>query len=86
MTAATLHTNHGPIAVELYDDDAPKTVENFLSLARKGFYDGVIFHRVIPGFMVQGGDPEGSGRGGPGFKIKDDFPNQHGLHFTKGKL
>ena len=66
MTTATLHTNHGAIAIELFDDDAPKTVENFLKLARDGFYDGVIFHRVIPDFMIQGGDPTGTGSGGPG--------------------
>ena len=76
MTAATLQTNHGAIAVELYDDDAPKTVENFLTLARKGFYDGVIFHRVIPDFMIQGGDPTGTGRGGPGYTFEDEA-NDH---------
>src|SRR5437879_2810699 len=73
MTAATLHTNHGPIAVELFDDDAPKTVENFTKLARDGFYDGVIFHRVIPDFMIQGGDPTGTGSGGPGYTFEDEF-------------
>jgi peptidyl-prolyl cis-trans isomerase B (cyclophilin B) len=71
-----LHTNQGDIAVELYDDDAPKTVDNFLSLARKGFYDGVIFHRVIPDFMIQGGDPTGTGSGGPGYTFEDEF-NEH---------
>ncbi len=76
MTTATLHTNQGAIGVELFDDDAPKTVENFLSLARKGFYDGVIFHRVIPDFMVQGGDPTGTGSGGPGYTFDDEF-NDH---------
>ena len=76
MSKATLHTNHGAIAVELYDDDAPKTVENFLTLARKGFYDGVIFHRVIPDFMIQGGDPTGTGRGGPGYTFEDEA-NDH---------
>src|SRR4249919_2960202 len=60
MSNATIHTNHGAIEVELYPADAPKTVENFTTLAGKGFYDGVIFHRVIPDFMVQGGDPNGS--------------------------
>ena len=64
MTNATLHTNHGPIEVELFDEDAPKTVENFRKLAEDGFYDGVTFHRVIPGFMAQGGDPSGRGTGG----------------------
>jgi cyclophilin family peptidyl-prolyl cis-trans isomerase len=76
MTNATLHTNHGPIAIELFDDDAPKTVENFLKLARDGFYDGVVFHRVIPDFMIQGGDPTGTGSGGPGYQF-DDEPNEH---------
>src|SRR6266699_3459427 len=76
MTQATLHTNHGPIEVELFDDDAPKTVENFRKLAQDGFYDGVIFHRVIPDFMIQGGDPTGSGMGGPGYAFEDEF-NDH---------
>jgi cyclophilin family peptidyl-prolyl cis-trans isomerase len=76
MTNAALQTNHGPIAVELFDDDAPKTVENFLKLARDGFYDGVIFHRVIPDFMIQGGDPTGTGTGGPGYSFEDEV-NQH---------
>jgi len=73
---ATLHTNHGAIGVELYPDDAPKTVDNFVKLARDGFYDGLIFHRVIPDFMIQGGDPTGTGRGGPGYQFEDEF-NQH---------
>ena len=72
MTNATLHTNHGAIAIELFDDDAPKTVDNFLKLARDGFYDGVIFHRVIPDFMIQGGDPTGTGSGGPGYTFEDE--------------
>jgi peptidyl-prolyl cis-trans isomerase B (cyclophilin B) len=75
MTAATLHTNHGAIAIELFDDDAPKTVENFLKLAHDGFYNGVIFHRVIPDFMIQGGDPTGTGSGGPGYQFEDEFNN-----------
>ena len=74
MTKLTLHTNHGPIGVELYDEDAPKTVENFLSLAQDSFYDGTTFHRVIPDFMIQGGDPSGDGTGGPGYEF-DDEPN-----------
>jgi peptidyl-prolyl cis-trans isomerase B (cyclophilin B) len=74
MTKATLHTNHGSIAVDLYDEDAPRTVENFLTLAREGFYDGTTFHRVIPDFMIQGGDPSGDGTGGPGYEF-DDEPN-----------
>jgi peptidyl-prolyl cis-trans isomerase B (cyclophilin B) len=76
MSAATLHTNHGAISIELHDEDAPKTVENFLKLARDGFYDGVIFHRVIPDFMIQGGDPTGTGTGGPGYQFEDEF-NDH---------
>jgi peptidyl-prolyl cis-trans isomerase B (cyclophilin B) len=73
MSAATMHTNHGTIEVELFDDDAPNTVDNFVKLARDGFYDGVIFHRVIPDFMIQGGDPTGTGRGGPGYTFEDEF-------------
>jgi cyclophilin family peptidyl-prolyl cis-trans isomerase len=73
---ATLHTNHGAIELELYDEDAPKTVANFVKLAEDGFYDGVIFHRVIPDFMIQGGDPTGTGRGGPGYQFDDEI-NQH---------
>jgi cyclophilin family peptidyl-prolyl cis-trans isomerase len=73
MTNATIQTNKGTIEVELFDEDAPKTVENFMKLARDGFYDGVIFHRVIPDFMIQGGDPTGTGSGGPGYKFEDEF-------------
>jgi cyclophilin family peptidyl-prolyl cis-trans isomerase len=73
MTNATMRTNHGAIGVELFDDDAPKTVENFTKLARDGFYDGVIFHRVIPDFMIQGGDPTGTGSGGPGYQFEDEL-------------
>src|SRR5947199_5767184 len=76
MSAATLHTNHGAIELELFDDDAPKTVENFRKLAEDGFYDGVIFHRVIPDFMIQGGDPTGTGMGGPGYTFEDEI-NEH---------
>jgi cyclophilin family peptidyl-prolyl cis-trans isomerase len=76
MTTATLHTNHGPIRLELYSEDAPKTVENFETLARRGFYDGLGFHRVIPDFMIQGGDPSGDGTGGPGYTFEDEF-NEH---------
>ena len=76
MTSATLHTSKGAIGLELHDEDAPKTVENFLKLARDGFYDGVIFHRVIPDFMIQGGDPTGTGSGGPGYTFEDEF-NDH---------
>ena len=73
---ATVQTNHGAIEVELFPDDAPKTVDNFAKLARGGFYDGLIFHRVIPDFMIQGGDPTGTGSGGPGYSFEDEF-NQH---------
>ena len=73
MSTATLHTNHGAIEIELFDDDAPKTVDNFVKLAGDGFYDGVIFHRVIPDFMIQGGDPTGTGSGGPGYQFEDEF-------------
>jgi len=68
-----MHTNHGAIEVELFDEDAPKTVENFRKLAADGFYDGVIFHRVIKDFMIQGGDPTGTGTGGPGYTFEDEF-------------
>jgi peptidyl-prolyl cis-trans isomerase B (cyclophilin B) len=76
MSQATLHTTAGPIVVELHDEDAPKTVENFRKLSADGFYDGLIFHRVIPDFMIQGGCPEGTGRGGPGYTFEDEF-NDH---------
>jgi peptidyl-prolyl cis-trans isomerase B (cyclophilin B) len=76
MRTATIHTNHGAIELELYPDDAPKTVENFVKLAKDGFYDGVIFHRVIPDFMIQGGDPTGTGSGGPGYQFEDEA-NDH---------
>ncbi|MEK6276671.1 MAG: peptidylprolyl isomerase [Actinomycetota bacterium] len=76
MSAATIHTNAGTVEVELFDEDAPKTVENFRKLASDGFYDGLIFHRVIPDFMLQGGCPEGTGTGGPGYTFEDEF-NQH---------
>ena len=76
MSTATLHTNHGAIELELHDADAPKTVENFRKLADDGFYDGVIFHRVIKDFMIQGGDPTGTGTGGPGYTFEDEF-NDH---------
>src|SRR5438105_14063232 len=76
MSAATMQTNHGAIELELFDEDAPKTVENFRKLAADGFYDGVIFHRVIKDFMIQGGDPTGTGTGGPGYQFEDEF-NDH---------
>jgi cyclophilin family peptidyl-prolyl cis-trans isomerase len=71
--AATISTDRGDIEVELYADDAPSTVNNFVFLARDGFYDGVIFHRTIDGFMIQGGDPTGTGTGGPGYSFNDEF-------------
>jgi len=76
MSSATLQTSHGTIELELFDGDAPKTVENFRKLAADGFYDGVIFHRVIPDFMIQGGDPTGTG--GPGYTFEDEI-NAHKL-------
>jgi peptidyl-prolyl cis-trans isomerase B (cyclophilin B) len=72
MTHATLHTSEGPIELELYPAEAPKTVENFTTLATGGFYDGLVFHRVIPDFMIQGGCPLGTGTGGPGYQFDDE--------------
>jgi peptidyl-prolyl cis-trans isomerase B (cyclophilin B) len=76
MSDAILHTNAGPITLELFDDDAPKTVANFRKLAADGFYDGLIFHRVIGDFMIQSGCPQGTGTGGPGYTFEDEF-NDH---------
>jgi cyclophilin family peptidyl-prolyl cis-trans isomerase len=76
MSQATLHTSAGLIVLELHDEDAPKTVENFRKLAADGFYDTLVFHRVIPEFMIQGGCPEGTGRGGPGYTFEDEI-NDH---------
>jgi peptidyl-prolyl cis-trans isomerase B (cyclophilin B) len=76
MSTANMHTSRGTIALELFDDDAPKTVENFRKLAADGFYDGIIFHRVIPDFMIQGGCPQGTGTGGPGYTFEDEI-NDH---------
>ncbi|MBP6858234.1 MAG: peptidylprolyl isomerase [Candidatus Pacebacteria bacterium] len=73
MHTVTIETNKGTIVFETYDADAPKTAENFVTLAQKAFYDGVIFHRVIEGFMIQGGDPTGTGSGGPGYKFADEL-------------
>ncbi len=81
---ATFETDRGPIQVELYPDKAPLTVANFVNLAHRGFYDGLNFHRVIPDFMVQGGCPEGSGRGGPGYRFEDETGN--GLSHDRGVL
>src|SRR3954451_3258802 len=76
MSQATLHTSAGAIVLELHDEDAPKTVENFRKLSADGFYDQLVFHRVIPDFMIQGGCPEGTGRGGPGYTFEDEI-NDH---------
>ena len=76
MSTAVMKTSEGDIVLELFDEDAPKTVSNFKKLASEGFYDGLIFHRVISGFMIQGGDPLGTGTGGPGYTFEDEF-NQH---------
>jgi cyclophilin family peptidyl-prolyl cis-trans isomerase len=76
MSTATIHTSEGDVTLQLFDDDAPKTVENFRKLAGDGFYDGLIFHRVIKGFMIQGGCPQGTGTGGPGYTFEDEI-NDH---------
>lgn len=77
---ATLETSKGTIVVDLFPKDAPKTVNNFVFLAREGFYDGTKFHRVLENFMIQGGDPEGSGRGGPGYRFEDELKNNPNKH------
>jgi peptidyl-prolyl cis-trans isomerase B (cyclophilin B) len=85
----TIETNDGVIKAELYPEIAPNTVNNFIYLIKKGFYDGTIFHRVIPGFMIQGGDPEGTGMGGPGYEIAGEFYMngfQNDLRHTEGVL
>jgi len=82
---ATIETTKGIIVVELFSDGAPKTVENFIKLAQDKFYDGIIFHRVIPGFMIQTGDPTGTGSGGPGYKFEDEF-NKSLRHDSPGML
>ncbi|WP_283680477.1 peptidylprolyl isomerase [Lentilactobacillus sp. Marseille-Q4993] len=86
-TKVTIKTNHGDIAIQLFDDQTPKTVKNFVELAKQGYYNGVIFHRVIPDFMIQGGDPTGTGAGGEsiyGAKFEDEFSNE--LFNIKGAL
>jgi cyclophilin family peptidyl-prolyl cis-trans isomerase len=83
MSTATMKTTEGDIVLELFDEDAPKTVANFKKLAGQGFYDGLIFHRVIRDFMIQGGCPEGTGTGGPGYTFEDEI-NQHKI--VKGTL
>lgn len=85
----TFETSAGTIKAELYPQTAPNTVNNFISLVQSGFYDGTIFHRVIPGFMIQGGDPDGSGMGGPGYAIRGEFTQngfQNDLQHTRGVL
>ncbi|MDH3499707.1 MAG: peptidylprolyl isomerase [Acidimicrobiia bacterium] len=81
---AVLHTNHGDITIEFDAARSPITVNNWLFLAREGFYDGVIFHRVVPGFVIQGGDPTGSGRGGPGYKFRDELEGDGG--YSRGTV
>ena len=76
MSKATMHTNHGPIELELFGRTRPKTVDNFLKLSRDGYYDGLVFHRVIKDFMIQGGCPQGTGTGGPGYEFEDEI-NEH---------
>src|SRR4030095_8438914 len=76
MSVATMSTTHGDITIELFDEDAPKTVQNFKDLAAKGFYDGLTFHRIIKDFMIQGGCPNGTGTGGPGYEFEDEI-NEH---------
>ncbi|MGH2946937.1 MAG: peptidylprolyl isomerase [Solirubrobacteraceae bacterium] len=83
MSQMTMTTNHGDILLELFDEDAPETVDNFRRLAEDGYYDGLIFHRVIPDFMIQGGCPQGTGTGGPGYTFKDEI-NDHKI--VKGAL
>ena len=83
MSQMTMTTNHGDIVLELFDKDAPKTVDNFRKLAEDGYYDGLIFHRVIPDFMIQGGCPQGTGTGGPGYTFEDEI-NDHKV--VKGAL
>jgi peptidyl-prolyl cis-trans isomerase B (cyclophilin B) len=83
MSAVTLNTTEGPVTIQLFDEDAPKTVGNFKELAGQGFYDGLIFHRVIKDFMIQGGCPQGTGTGGPGYTFEDEI-NPHKVE--RGKL
>lgn len=85
MTKAEMELEYGTMTIEFYDDDAPNTVENFVTLANKGYYDGLTFHRVIPNFMVQGGCPEGTGRGGPGYTIDCELDGDK-QHHERGAL
>jgi len=81
---ATLRTNHGDIAIELFPAEAPLAVNSFLFLAGEGYYDGVTFHRVVPGFVIQGGDPTGTGRGGPGYSFRDEL--EAGRRYSRGTV
>ncbi|MBT3180851.1 MAG: peptidylprolyl isomerase [Candidatus Marinimicrobia bacterium] len=85
MTRAEIHTDKGVMKVEFFDNDAPKTVENFITLSKKGYYDGLTFHRVIPDFVVQGGCPDGTGAGGPGYAIDCELDGDN-QHHDKGVL
>lgn len=85
MATAEIHTEKGVMKVIFFEKDAPNTVKNFLDLSKKGFYDGLIFHRVIPDFVIQGGDPTGTGAGGPGYKIKCELDGENQYH-DKGVL
>lgn len=85
MKTAEIHTEKGVMKVEFYDKDAPKTVENFIKLSKEGFYDGLTFHRVIPNFVIQGGCPQGTGTGGPGYKIDCELTGEN-QHHDKGVL
>lgn len=80
MKTAHMRTDKGTMTIEFFDQDAPKTVENFIKLAKSGFYNGVTFHRVIPNFMIQGGDPTGTGSGGPGYSIPDELNGNNQYH------
>ena len=83
---ATIKTNRGDITVKLYASDSPRTVNNFVFLANEGFYDGVIFHRVIENFMIQGGDPTGTGTGGPGYRFEDELEKARSHRYSRGTL
>lgn len=80
MKTAEIHTDKGVMKVEFYENDAPKTVENFIALSKKGFYDGLTFHRVIPNFVIQGGCPDGTGAGGPGYHIDCELTGENQFH------
>ena len=82
MIKGEIHTEKGVMKVEFYDNDAPLAVENFIKLSKKGFYDGLTFHRVLPGFVVQGGCPKGTGGGGPGYTIKCELTGENQYHET----